>query len=307
MRKILDALQSSNRRAIALSLLRIFVAVHLLKKLIFEWSHIDMMYGTTSLISHLPFRIGNYTFDSGILREHIHLLLSLYIVVILLFFFGIGKTITNIVLLLFLATFQRLDWFILNGGDNLLFFLIFYLIFADSYQYFSISKFKIRKEENRKLVNLLSNLAAWSIMLQFCLIYIVSALHKTHADVWFNGVAVYYTFQLERFKGTPFNDAIAKNALFTTFATYFTIFFEMYFPVLVFNRKLKPYLVLSGIILHLGIYIFMMIYDFQWVFIITYVAYFTDEEILAFKKKRIDPLLAKFRRSQHIPAPAFRN
>jgi hypothetical protein len=307
MKKLIDHLQSDNRSSIALAILRVFICTHLLKKIILEWSNMEMMYGPNSIISHLPIRFGPYIFESTVFREHFHLLLTCYILVILLFFFGIGKNITNFVLLVFLALFQRLDWLILNGGDNLLFFLVFYLVFADSFNYFTISKLSPKKENTRRLVNLLSNLAAWSIMFQFCLIYIVSAVHKLHADVWFNGVAVYYTFMLDRFKGTPFNNALARNEFFVTAGTYFTIFFEMYFPVLVFVKKLKPYLVLIGLTLHMGIYVFMMIYDFQFVFIFAYIIFFSNEELRSYKQRFIAPLIEKIRNRKNTPQQALPN
>ncbi|MBO9729509.1 MAG: HTTM domain-containing protein [Chitinophaga sp.] len=295
MKKLVTYLQSTNRSSIALAILRIFICLHLLKKIILEWRNMELIYGPTSIISHLPMRFGQYVLDSTVFREHFHLLLTCYILVILLFFFGIGKNITNVILMAFLILFQRLDWLILNGGDNLLFFLVLYLTFANSFDHFAISKPSLKRESTRRLVNLLSNLAAYSIMFQFCLIYIVSAMHKLHADVWFNGIAVYYTFMLDRFRGTPLNNALARNEFFVTFSTYFTVFFEMYFPVLVFVKKLKPYLVMMGLALHMGIYVFMMIYDFQFVFIFSYIIFFSDEELLSYKQRFIDPISEKFR------------
>jgi len=40
---------------------------------------------------------------------------------------------------------------------------------------------------------------------------------------------------------------------------------------------------LIDVLLHLGIYIFFMIHDFEILFIATYILFFTDKELLQFK------------------------
>jgi hypothetical protein len=195
--------------------------------------------------------------------------------------FGIGKYFTALVLIIYLRIFQSFAGMVLNGGDNLLMFIIIYTAFADSYQFFSIKKLELTKN-GQKYVNLFSNLASYSIMIHLCLAYFVSAINKVHSDVWFSGIATYYTLGLERYK-SPINHLFINNGYFVTFTTYFTLFFELYFPVLIWVKKLRPLFIVSGILLHLGIYVFMMIYDFQTVFIAVYGFFITNSEWLHLK------------------------
>jgi len=97
------------------------------------------------------------------------------------------------------------------------------------------------------------------------------------------GVANYYILNLDRFKGTSSSKYISKNYIFVTLSTYVTMFWELSFPYLIWTKKLKITLIAIGVLLHLAIYIFFMIHDFEILFIATYILFFTDRELLQFK------------------------
>ena len=157
-------------------------------------------------------------------------------------------------------------------------FILLYMCFADSFDYFSIQKTHYKSVYKIKINNLITNLAAFSIIMHLCLAYFVSGIFKLHSDVWFNGVASYYTLSLERFQGTPFNNQLAQNGYFVTITTYGTLFLELYFPVLIWIKKIRYPLLVAGILLHLSIFSLMMIYDFQFVFIMVYCLFLSNKE-----------------------------
>lgn len=122
-------------------------------------------------------------------------------------------------------------------------------------------------------------------MIHLCLAYWVSAFHKIHSDVWYNGVATYYIWQLDRFS-SPINFLFMKNSFIITLSTYFTLFFESLFPFLVWFRQTRYFFLVAGVLLHLGIYLTMMIYDFQILFIIIY-GFFLKDEIFEYFYQKI--------------------
>jgi hypothetical protein len=268
MKKIIDNLSTENRFSFYSSFFRIFICIHLLKDVISSWGFKDLLYMSKSFYSHEESLILSFLgIETWWLRDHFQFFYLFYIIVIIMYFFGIGRRITAIILYILYEVIQSLCPTIQNGGDNLLKFIILYMIFIDSYDYFSVKKDFIRNEEVTKFKNFLSNIFGFSICIHLCLAYFVSAIHKIHADVWFNGVATYYTLSLERFRGTSWNLTLVKNGLFVTLSTYATILIELFYPVLVWFDKTKKAMILLAIFLHIGIYIFMMIYDFQLVFI----------------------------------------
>lgn len=272
------------------ALFRVFVCLFLIKDIFVKWSFMDILYrGNSFLVPSESGILELVNLSTTSLRNNIEYFILVHVMLIILFFFGIGKHLVAFFVFVTYELSQRLCHITLNGGDNLLKFAILYLIFADSYNYFSITRLSIKSELGKKNNDLLTNLARLSICFHLCLAYFLSALHKIHADVWFNGIATYYTLSLERFQGTSFNLALAKNGLFVTVSTYFTILVELLFPVLVWSKSLKWLMLTLGVMLHMGIFIFMMIYDFQIVFISIYGFFISDAEwgkVMNFLKRR---------------------
>ncbi|MCW3464592.1 hypothetical protein [Chitinophaga nivalis] len=296
MHTLFHHLTQTNTRSIYLSILRVALCLWLLKELTINWTSLELLYGTHSfLVAQNDILLTSIGVNIQYLREHYFVLIILYTTLVILYLLGIGRNLTAIFVFLLVELFQRMNNINLNGGDNLLKFMLLYLSFANTFQYLVLfNSHKVKKDP--AVCNMLTNLAAYSIMFHLCLAYFISGISKAHADVWYNGVATYYTFSLERFKGTSYNEAIVSNGWIVLITTYATLLFELYFPVLIWVRKLRIPLIIVGICLHMGIYIFMMIYGFQIIFILTYGLFFTNEEyskLFAFVKQR-HPAIADF-------------
>jgi hypothetical protein len=236
--------------------------------------------------------------NQNIILQNISVVISIILFLCILFAFGIFKYITPLLLFIFVEITQRSYEYILNGGDNFLKFVLFYLVFTDCYRYFSINK--PTKEINRKSISYFVNqLSVFSLKIHLCLVYFISAIYKINAKVWFSGVATYYTLQIERFQGTSYNKNLANNGIFSTISTYVTLFWELVFPFLVWFRKTKYVVFATGILIHTGIYILMMIHDFEVLFIMCYGFFISDEEwrkIYAYSKKTLFLLKKKFQK-----------
>jgi hypothetical protein len=257
----------ANNYSFYLSCCRVFACLLLLKQVAFSWQFLPLLYTDAGYLAPMHRYISEFfiSFDASLVRDRIYTFFGVYILFLILLLFGVGKNFSAIVVFLLYDITQKLCPQILNGGDNFLRFILLYLAFADSFRYFSISGYEGARFY--KLRCLASNLAGMSICMHLCLIYFISAIHKIHADVWFSGVATYYTFNLERFNGTPFNTSLANSAVFVVTTTYGTLLLELLYPILIWTRALRKYLIPVAIILHAGIGIFMMLYDFQLIFI----------------------------------------
>lgn len=272
IRNIFEHLKHKNLFENYLPIFRLFICFHIIKKIFINWGSISLLFEqnirfTEKMITKMPYLREGFILD-------IPLIIQIVLVLTILFAFGIGKNITS--MLLFSSWVLISDMFaeIGNGGDNLLFFILLYLPFTNSYKYFSFSKYK-----ERRILNFVSNLAVYSIMIHLCLAYFISGIHKAHSDVWFNGVATYYILNLERFI-SPLNHLISKNAFYIVCSTYFTIMFELLFPFLIWFKQTRKVFLISGIFLHLSIYFLMMIYDFEILFISIYGFFITDSYYL---------------------------
>jgi hypothetical protein len=285
MKRIINHLQDKNHFSIYLSLFRIFICFHLLKDIANSWGYLDILYSNDTFIAHPPTMVSEILgVNSSFLFDNHKLIFSVYIGIILLFLFGIGRNFTALLLFLMFELIQRMNHLVLNGGDNLLKFILLYFIFADSFKYFTLFK-RTGNEPEKPVRTMISNLAVYSICFHVCLAYLWSAFHKIHADTWFNGAATYYTFQIERFKGTGLNTVLAKNGLFVTLSTYATLFFEIFFPVLIWFKQTRTLFVIGGALMHIGIYVFMMIYDFEIIFMMSYGFFYKDADFKRWYQK----------------------
>jgi hypothetical protein len=114
-----------------------------------------------------------------------------------------------------------------------------------------------------------------------------------HSDVWYNGVASYYTLNLERFRGTSVNSYIANNGYIVTISTYGVLLLELVFPFLIWFKKPRFFLIVGGILMHLFILIFMMIFDFELIFISIYGLFISKPEWKYLKQINIIKLISK--------------
>lgn len=268
MKKIIDSFSIENKFSLYSSFFRIFICIHLLKDVITTWEYKDLLYMSKSFyVQNESNILGFFNINTQFIRNNFQVFYLIYVIIIILYFFGFGKKITAALLYIFYEFLQSLCPTIQNGGDNLLKFILLYMVFINSYDYFSIKIKILNNHESVKFNNFLSNIFGYSICIHLCLAYFISAIHKIHADVWFNGIATYYTLSLERFRGTSWNLILAKNGYFVTISTYGTILIELSYPILVWFNKTRNIAIISAILLHLSIYLLMMIYDFQLVFI----------------------------------------
>ena len=261
-------ISSSNLFENYLPIFRVYISFHILKKIYLNWGSTDLFLDKTIYTSKystlLPLIESRLFNDTPVIN-------IITIVLAILYAFGIGKNITALLLFFSALLYFEPFLFIANGGDNLLYFIMIYMIFVNSYKHLNI----FNNYGTGEVSNVLSNLATLSIMLHLCLAYFVSGVHKMSAGVWFNGVATYYVWQLERFNA-PINYLFYKNAFIIGFSTYFTILFELLFPFLIWIRQFRKILLISGLVLHLGIYFTMMIYDFEILFIAIYGFWISD-------------------------------
>lgn len=268
-----------------LSLFRLILGFHLLKKIVFWWPNLELLLSKNSFVvldeSTRFMSIESINFFS----EHYRVLVFIHVLLILFFVVGVGKNITVLLLYLTVEIIQRVSGgLVLNGGDNFLKFALLYMIFCNSFEYFVFKgkEFKRDFKANHWLKNLLTNVFTKSLLIHFAIIYFVAGFYKAGADVWVNGVANYYIFQLERFKAGALNDWIVSKPLLITISTYTTMFWELLFPIVLFNKKARNFFLLIGLFFHLGIYFLMLINDFALLFLMSYIMFFNDKEVFRF-------------------------
>jgi hypothetical protein len=210
---------------------------------------------------------------------HISLLPQLYLLLIILlatlYMVAIGGRLIGALLYVSIIILKIRNGFILDGSDNVIQVTLPFLILADNLSHFRFFK---REIATTSLISKLSPIAAYGLMVQVCFVYFFTGLAKSQGELWLNGTAVYYTMRVRDFMATSWNIPLTENHYFVVTSTYFTLLFEMAFPFLIWFRQTKFFVILGGILLHLGIWTFMRIDNFSWVMITSYFVFVSDRE-----------------------------
>ena len=119
---------------------------------------------------------------------------------------------------------------------------------------------------------------------------------KLSGPDWIDGTALYWVTRLPEFVGFPvpyvFEHMWTIRAL-----TWGTLAVESALACLVWVRRLRPWVLLAGVVLHLGIDWSMALALMQWVMIGAYAVFLEEEQVLrlgravASAKRRVSPAL----------------
>ena len=196
------------------------------------------------------------------------------------FFLSVGflSRCSSWVVFLCLSSIERRNWYILNSGDTLLLVMGFFLLFAPTGAAISIDRLvRIWRGREGAQVRLCSPWAQRMIQIQTAVVYFSTFCWKTVGTDWTAGTAVYYTSRLTEFQRFPM--PTLANGLIVKLATWSTLFVEFALGVLVWVRKLRYWILLLGICLHLSIEYSMNIPLFQWIIMAGYVTFIDPADL----------------------------
>lgn len=208
---------------------------------------------------------------------------ALGIVVAIAFTLGYKTRISAVLFYAFTWSIYSRNPFILDGGDNLLFLLAFYMMFADCGAYFSIDAARRSPDERPgPLPALVHNFAVLAIITQLCLLYFTSGFYKIQGHMWQDGTAIYYILRASEFNLSPKAHFFYDNDAVVTLLTWSTMVFQIAWPFLIWNRKARPVIAAGAFLLHTMIGYFMGLMWFSAVMISAELMIFDDEDYRRF-------------------------
>ncbi len=265
-----------NKNTIGLHIFRILLCSLILMNIFNFLNQSDILFSNDGIFEYERYKIiaKNYNFEliSNIL-EWLSIDVYLYItaIVAIVYATGIGGYISGIILYILLLNLSFRNLYILDGSDSIIRVTLFFLIFADTYRYglFKNLSFTIKS---------LSNLFTGLFKVQIVIVYFYTGIVKLFlGEDWRDGSALHYILQLNDFQGTSYNTFLSNNYYFVKVTTYSTIIFELLFPLILFNSRMRYVIIFFGILFHIGIFIFMRIPVFPFIMIATYFTFVSDE------------------------------
>lgn len=189
---------------------------------------------------------------------------------------GFGTRIAAVVVWLLLLSFERRNFLISNAGDTLLRLDAFYLMLAPAGAALSVDRWLRHRDRFWEF----PRRAAWPVRLiqiQLCAMYLFAVWAKVRGTQWNDGTAVSYAMRVGDLTRFPAPHFLTDNLTIVNLLTYGTLALELSLAVLVWNRKLRPWLLLAGIAMHLSIEFGILVGFFSITVIASYIAWVSPE------------------------------
>jgi hypothetical protein len=174
---------------------------------------------------------------------------------------GFQPRLAALVIFVVLVSFERRNVWMTNSGDELVRILALILVLAPS-------------------GNAISRRSPWALRLlqvQVSILYLAAVWAKARGVTWNDGTAVSYALRLEDMERFQPPIGFSQAELVANVMTYGTLAVEFALGVLIWNRKLRPYVLLAGVGLHLSIDLTMRIGFFSFAVFVAYLAFVPPE------------------------------
>jgi len=175
-------------------------------------------------------------------------------IVTALFTAGFFTRVTSVLFFVFTFSLYTRNEILLDGGNNLLILIAFFMMFVDSSGRHVPGR---GASAPNPFVALVHNLAIVAMIGQVSILYFTSAWAKMMGHMWQDGTAIYYVLRTSEFHLSPLTDLIIHNAFLVVVLTYGTILLQIGFPFMIWNRTLKYPWIAGACAFHVGIAYFM--------------------------------------------------
>ena len=176
-----------------------------------------------------------------------------------------------------LVWFNHVDPAVMNAGDQLLRDIGVMLVLAPAGAALSVDAARRGREGGfwgcpRR--------GAWPLRLvqvQLSLMYLASVAWKLEGATWRDGTAVSYPLRVPGIARVPSVDALATSLPLAHVLTWGTLALELSIGVLVWSRRLRPWVLAAGVAFHLSIEATLAPGFFSWAVLVGYVAFVPPE------------------------------
>jgi hypothetical protein len=185
---------------------------------------------------------------------------------------GLFTRVAAVVAFVLLLSFQRQNVWILNSGDLLVRHLGLFLALGAAGGALSLDRWwrardRFWQPETRPV---------WPIRLiqvQIAAMYLFSVWAKARGDTWADGTAVGYALRIDDLTRFAVPDVIIDQLVVVNLITYGTLAIELAFPLLVWNRRLRPWVLGLGVLMHVAIDLTITVGFFSYAILVGYLAF----------------------------------
>jgi hypothetical protein len=152
-----------------------------------------------------------------------------------------------------------------SGGHHLILLVLFFLII-------------INENDNKEgtWFNALNRGGMLAIQIQVCFVYFMSALYKIIGASWIDGSALWQSMMSNEYTLPILQESFPENNWMLSAMTYFLIGFQLLFPLLIWLKPTKKWMILVGMIIHFFIAFGLGLFNFGLAMMIGYFAFYSE-------------------------------
>jgi uncharacterized membrane protein YphA (DoxX/SURF4 family) len=187
---------------------------------------------------------------------------------------GCWTRVVSVVVFVLIAAFHHRNPFVLNGGDLLMRLAALYIALTPTGAALSVDRWR----RNRAEFWSHPERPMWGLrllQLQVAVMYFDSVWEKIVGETWRAGTAVGFALANDELTRTANGDWIGDVGWLNNILTWSTLLIEFALALLVWNRRLRPWVLLGGVALHLGIELGMPLGFFPVIVLTTYLSFLT--------------------------------
>ncbi len=184
-----------------------------------------------------------------------------------------------------LVAVQRRNGMILNSGDIILRDLTLLLALAPTGAAMSVDRIR---QHGRGSFWTSATVAPWGlrlVQLQLIVVYFFAFWSKS-GELWKNGTAVSTAFRLQDLQRFGELSVIVENIWVVTFLTWSTLVVELALAALLWVKRLRPYLIVLGVVLHLTIDALVLVGFFGFAMVAGLMTFLDADRVDAAVKRR---------------------
>ncbi len=207
---------------------------------------------------------------------------SLLVIGLLLLTVGVGGRLLMLLVWVLHISFLQRNYSVAFGADLIGGIFLLYLAFTQSCE--RLSLWKLLNKASPLPCDTLSSVFYRMIQVQLCVIYAYTGMEKLKGGSWWDGTALWSVIANPQMVVGDMTWMRNFPYLIVLF-TFSTVLFEVYFPVLVWNPKIRKALLAIGVMFHSGIGLLMALWSFALIMIAPYVLFLSEDNLESFQKR----------------------
>ena len=193
---------------------------------------------------------------------------------------GYRTRLAALVVFVAVMSFERRNPFVFNSGDGLIRILAFFLLLAPAGTSLSLDRLRRARERFWEF----PMRAPWALRLiqvQVTVLYLSTVWQKARGTTWNDGTAVSFALRIEDIERLPVPSFATESLVTANVLTYTVLLTELAVAVLVWNRRLRPWVLVAAIAVHLAIDYALRVGFFSYAVIVALLAFLPPETVSA--------------------------